>query len=379
MTTETIERNEIAGYVCPSCRMVFSALRETNGNGVVCPGCNALLKFSSKNESVKEISIVETFGEDSSDIPSNEVYSTTPEELLSDIIEDDFGKQSGDINRDFSLKLIFPLIIFSIFVLGTVSYVIFRPARAISRDLVKSNTDLDNVTNNDDQENNSIESTVEVYSYDPEDEFQVERVKSFLSEWYGTKSIDEKLSLVKQTEGIKTKMERYYKWYPSPESELKTVSSAFDLTSAPGYACFTCLTEDYESRRGVLEYSEESILLDWESYVAYCEMTWAELAEKKPTKPVKLRVLASSGNYYNNNFSDEYKWRAVTLENPNEEDVIYGYVEHNSAIEHLMFNFGNANKQNLIIEAHFLPNEESGNQLIIKKVVQEGWLERKNQ
>jgi len=64
------------------------------------------------------------------------------------------------------------------------------------------------------------------------------------------------------------------------------------------------------------------------------------------------------------------------LESLNEEDVLYGYVAINSANEQRIFNFGNIDKQSLILEVFYLPNEESGNQVMINKVVQHGWLEQ---
>jgi len=83
------------------------------------------------------------------------------------------------------------------------------------------------------------------------------------------------------------------KWSIIINHFLATVNGISDLVTVPGYVAYSSLTEDYKRHSGLIKYSKDSLLLDWESHVSFSEMTFTELAEKKPTEPVKLRVVAS--------------------------------------------------------------------------------------
>ena len=372
MTTETIENNEVAGYVCPSCRMVFSAPREIDGSGVACPGCGVLLRIPPKNGTIKEIEVVEK----QTEIPLEADTASKPskrKKQISHTREDEFGSQDSLQGGDFSLKLIVPVLVFSLLILGAIGYLFLRPTETTP---VIVDTGPENIENRIEEEVGPSLEKEEQYRFDEDDEAHVERVEAFISEWHSAVSVDEKLKFVRPVEGIREKMEHYYKSFPDSGSKLKTVRGISNLVTVSGYIAYSSQTEDYKNHSGLIKYSKDSMLLDWESYVSYSDMTFDELAEKKPTEPVRLRVIATVGNYYNNNFSDETKWKAVKLENLNEENVIYGYVALNSANEQRIFSFGNNEQQSLIVDVFYLPNEENGNQVMIDKVVQNGWLEQ---
>ena len=374
--TETIEKNDAAGYVCPLCRIVFSTLPDLQGNGVMCPGCQSLLRVPSLNDKVSEINVVaeevaKSAQRTAREIPTNHSSDVLPVHENSEYRDD-----------DFSLKLIIPILVLSLVTLGGVGYMFLRPAsstkvKMLNEETVPSNSTIAVIGGKEDEEiQESVDLVTEGYKYDPSDEAQVKRMEDFLIAWYDADSIDKRLALVRPTEDIKEKMTRYYKKYPPAMVNLKSLETVKELVNLPGYLAINCETSDYKRDIGIVEYSKDSILLDWESYVVYSEKTWSELATQKPTDPVRVRAYAKVGHYYNNHFGDERKWRAVSLENPNEEDIIYGYVEINSANEQRIFNFGNTDSQPLILEIYYPPNAESTNQVYIGKVIQDGWFEQ---
>ena len=375
--TETIEKNDAAGYVCPLCRIVFSTLPDLQGNGVICPGCQRLLRVPSINDNVNEINVVAEEVVKNAQGAAREIPTSHSSDVLS--VHENSEYREGD----FSLKLIIPILVLSLVTLGGVGYMFLRPAASSSKmkmlneETVSSNSAIAVVRDKEDEEiQASVDLVTEGYKYDPSDEAQVKRMEDFLTTWYDADSIDKRLALVRPTEDIKEKMTRYYEKYPPAMVNLKSLEAVTELVNLPGYLAVNCETSDYKSHVGIVEYSEDSILLDWESYVVYSEKTWSELATQKPTEPVRVRVYAKAGHYYNNHFGDERKWRAVSLENPNEEGIIYGYVEINSANEQRIFNFGNTDSQPLILEIYYPPNAESTNQVYIGKVIQDGWFEQ---
>jgi len=351
--------------------MVFCAPSGLEGNGVVCPGCETLLKVPAEKDITKTIEVVEKASKSADLEPSPEESSKIRKKRSSHSVEDEFG--GGDFQgSDYSLKLILPLLALSLIALGGIAYMFLRPSKEFPPNIASSEEKVKSVGEN---EGDTV-SEEDNYIFDPRNKHDMARVESFLKEWYSAKTVEERLKLVRPVDGIKEKMERFYELFPSTNSELKELSGVRDLISLRGYVAYTCLTEDYATSSGIISYTKDKMLLDWESFIAYSDMTLAELADKKPTEPVKIRAVASAGQYYNNNFNDESIWRAVILENPNEEDIIYGYVKINSANEQIMFNFGKSATQSVIIEVKYLPNEENGNQVVIDKVIQSGWLVR---
>jgi hypothetical protein len=103
-------------------------------------------------------------------------------------------------------------------------------------------------------------------------------------------------------------------------------------------------------------------------------MSWQELAEKKPTEPVRLRVTASRAFFYNNEFADERQWQSVSLDSPNEEESIYGYVKRGSATFQRMFTFGLSDNKRVVLDVYFPEGAKQGNQVFIDGVVGDGWL-----
>ena len=145
MTSEIIDENEVTGYVCPSCRMVFAAIPSSNGNGVICPGCESLLKIPSESDQVAEIKVIEN--------PSTVTPAVSPtKQVLS--FEDESSKESSEeqlaySGNDYSLKFIVPLLTLSLIVLGGVGYLFLRPSVNTDKAVTGSLLDLDTQTNQD--------------------------------------------------------------------------------------------------------------------------------------------------------------------------------------------------------------------------------------
>jgi hypothetical protein len=89
---------------------------------------------------------------------------------------------------------------------------------------------------------------------------------------------------------------------------------------------------------------------------------------------VGVRVTAKRIFYYNDEFTDDAKWQAVSLNSPNEQVDIYGYVLRNSATFQRLFNFGLSDNRKIILNVFFPEGAKKGNQVYIDSVVQDGWV-----
>ncbi len=390
MTTETTERDSLAGYICPSCEVMFAILCNQSGDGVACPSCESLLRIPAAEEKDKEAFVKEDLQSvvyQGQGVTKNDQYvNSTRERQYSSNGQSETNSEAQPIDeqKQGGLERVLILLVITLFGLGCVVYFALKPNKTNKRIPVDGQT-VSNVQSNIEEadlggsssggEGELVTESDEgdSFKYDRSDDVQVARVEAFLKSWYEAKSIDEMLELVRPSDGLKNKMLRHYELHPVNLSELREVGRVKDLPGEDGYITYYCETQNYKKRFGVLQYSQDSILLDWESYVAYSEMSWVELIKKNPEFPVEVRARVKGTHYYSGEFSDEQKWRSVRLLNPNETDILYGYVLRGSADELRLFDFGNSNNLAFVLNVKYPPGSEGSNQLLIDKVVKKSW------
>jgi hypothetical protein len=66
--------------------------------------------------------------------------------------------------------------------------------------------------------------------------------------------------------------------------------------------------------------------LDWEAFVGYSSVGWADYRKLKPQTPIWLRTVISAGDYYNYEYSDKARFLCVKLTSPEGNFKLYGYV-----------------------------------------------------
>ncbi len=386
VTTQSIHPKNIAGYVCPSCRMVFSLPQDMDGNGATCPGCDYLLTIPSREDGVSELGVSGT--------QYNRVKSKGTRNSKLNVLTPQRSLQAGEHHEwadspqehgDKVLKIMIPIAIVSLLLIGGLGYFLLVENNDVPND--RTNTIVDTVTVDPtivdpvivDPDGSGTKAhdgndTQGIYIYNSEDDDQVARLNEFLKVMFAAKTVDEMLPHVRPVENIREKMVKFYKGETLSQSPLKELNFAQNTPDYPEYLTFRSQTQDYSSHFGVLKYSKDEILLDWESFVAYSDMSWEELAEKKPTKSVRVRVTATRAFYYNEEFTDEAKWQAVSLNSPNEGDAIYGYVQKGSATSQRLFNFGLSDNRKVVLDVYFPEGAKEGNQVFIERVVQQGWV-----
>jgi hypothetical protein len=115
--------------------------------------------------------------------------------------------------------------------------------------------------------------------------------------------------------------------------------------------------------------------VDWETSSGYQHESWADLAARRPTAPVLLRCVIERGDYFNFEFSDPEKWLCFKMRYPRGPVTLYGYAERRSTLgAHLDGLLEFHPYAGVAIEAAFLPQSRSNNQMQIVKLVHEAWL-----
>lgn len=76
----------------------------------------------------------------------------------------------------------------------------------------------------------------------------------------------------------------------------------------------------------------ERLVIDWESFVGYGEMSFEELISSRPSKPVMVRALVRVDDYYNFEFSDSKKLLSIKLTSPDGDSFVNAYCERDSVM-----------------------------------------------
>lgn len=385
VTTEIMEKSNLAGYICPSCRMMFSALRNHSGHGVACPGCECLLRIPALEEKVKKLTVSEqpldTASEKLREAGAMQFKNSAREDQFYDREEGEPGSEDKLIDvypeSATSLKLVIPIVVILLGLLGGIGYLFMGFNKMDNTIATNGQANLQEIGTGaffvGDGESLTDEDLEVGFQYDPDNEVHVSRLEAFLKSWYEADSIDKMLKLVRPVDGLKEKMIRHYGLKPAEFSEFRVLRLVQNSEGEKGYIIYMCVTRNYKKSYGMLQFNEDSILMDWESYVAYSEMSWGELIENNPEDPVMVRVNAKRANYYNGAFSDDEKWQSVQLMNPNESDLLYGYVLRMSGDATLLFDFGNSDNSAFVLKVKSPSGAKDSNQLLIDEVVKKGW------
>ncbi|MDA7536270.1 leucine-rich repeat protein [bacterium] len=126
----------------------------------------------------------------------------------------------------------------------------------------------------------------------------------------------------------------------------------------------------------IVDGEEESYLIDWESWVGYCDYTPEKMRMEKPDKPFLMRVLVQPASYYNYEFSDDGKWRSLGLELKDSIYSFLGYVERDSEQDkrfRVMMKGGKVVA--CMVRVAYPTGSRSKDQVEILEIVGSGWLQ----
>ncbi len=199
------------------------------------------------------------------------------------------------------------------------------------------------------------------------------------------KSIDEMLPYVRNAESVRPLMERHYGLRgvePTPFSRIgpleeSTVVNGFLVTPVytTGFRALPIGVDDSEPPR-----------VDWESFVAYCEIPIAQFRKARPTAPTLLRVRLRADSFYDGEFDDPDVYASFRILGSDEKTAFWGYLRRDSpAYSRLLGeNVGTLQDEFLAtIRAHYpesaaaaAPEDPSASRIIIDEFLATGWIRR---
>ncbi len=210
---------------------------------------------------------------------------------------------------------------------------------------------------------------------------EVVQAVALLDQYWATPAWRDRLRMVVAPERVSALMKDFYETQkavdPVPTGLLSKARYSIDGTDILYFRYNgnrASGTLEVAMRRG----SEGRYLIDWESLVGYGEMSFADLREQRPSKPVLLRVFARQFEYFNFEFSDATKYHCVKLSSENGEQAIYGYVERNTTlgdwIESSLATTGPSGAMGFTVKVAFPPKAQSNQCVHLLQVVASRWI-----
>jgi hypothetical protein len=187
-------------------------------------------------------------------------------------------------------------------------------------------------------------------------------------------TLEELLPLIRDGERMKPKLIAHHPDGKINAPGLSRFNPSGHVSYKDSFAAVSILTPDFESKQLAFVDGADGLKIDWESWVGWSEMPWQNLSESRPTRPVLIRAMMKSVNYYNFNFADESKWRSYRLVSPDGEHMLYGYAERNSLLDQRLQPREQSTSVAVTVKIRFPDEGDTRNQVMIDDYITDGWI-----
>ncbi len=358
-------------YVCPACRLVFKFPDGTDEQGACCPACHQVLQIPDHRSSgILPIPDVSSPTKGPKRIRKRRKRSRSNEDLSWE------KESSPKLVRKGRRKRKPPIFtIISIIITGGLLAWLF-----VTEERTKKPKSDATVAAPVVMPPNQPQPQPQTKTPELDTEF-FERHATFIAKaeelarkFLSAQSVEELRPLVRNPD---TTIPRIMKLHPDGKIDmggLLTFNPADQFRKSGEFISVTVRTKNYDERTMVFAETADGIRIDWESWAGWCEMEWEEFMAVKPTTGTLFRVKLNNTNYYNFNFSDEARWRSYTLLSHDEKYRIYGYVESGSQAATDIGEAVEPGDRFFTLSLKFPENAESNNQVIIERVISNGWI-----
>ncbi|GAA5478600.1 hypothetical protein [Haloferula helveola] len=187
------------------------------------------------------------------------------------------------------------------------------------------------------------------------------------------KDPEEALKWVRHPEKTRKRMETFHEGRFRSKG-FRSVSLAEVFPRGDDWAKILVEVEDF-TRVPMWLVKDDGWKVDWESWVGWSPTSWEKIRERRPTGPFKLRATVSPVIYYNFRFKNETEWACYALASPDGESTIYGYAPRGGEVHSSLGAVDTVRGSRMLLEVRYPDNSASDNQVLIDRVVCEGWLD----
>ena len=204
-------------------------------------------------------------------------------------------------------------------------------------------------------------------------------VSEALENFLNSEDLETKIDLSRSSNRVSQLMRSHYKNNNDGPIAYRRISLAGEEGTGiiDGFYIIKVSFPDFSIIPVVLALEENKIVVDWESFVGYSELTLKEFISNKPEEPKLFRLHANSDDYFNFQFSEE-EYRCLYLRNPEDTESVYGYIKRGSVADGQLSRIAESGQsiRFLTLKLRYPKKIGGNNQTIIDEIVTSGWLIR---
>ncbi|MDB6131849.1 MAG: hypothetical protein JWM59_92 [Verrucomicrobiales bacterium] len=220
----------------------------------------------------------------------------------------------------------------------------------------------------------------------------VQDARVVLKRFLAAGSIDQMLAEVRHPEITRPRMERYFANRKITPLGIRNESASWGEVSVDGKNFISNAMEldDFDIRSVSLElFPGGPPKVDWESFVNWSDIPWADFLSHPPDDAIEFRVSAVQDDYYSGAFAGrEFDMLCFKLRSPKKSqyEFCYGYCDKNSEVGSQILVMQRRARQarkvdekgkpmaNCLLRLRFTPEGKKYNQVMIEKMINQGWV-----
>ena len=188
------------------------------------------------------------------------------------------------------------------------------------------------------------------------------------------------LPLLREPDRVAPLIKRFYNsenpWIPLPLARRPDLS---DLKVHRNFVAFQLPLTNFGTQAIALEQTPDGFRIDWESFVGYSDLSWADLRRTRPRQPVLLRAVVKPSDYFNMDFPSAGTHRCYQVSDIHSDHVLYGYVPVGSDVEvQIQKILLTAPEVHAVLRVRYPEKSTSDRQLEITEVLEKGWIFRED-
>jgi hypothetical protein len=363
-----------SAYVCPACRLVFKYPDNDREQGVACPACLQVLQIPEPNST--EFAFMPD-KRDLGSVPEKKIRKRHKNPQRQDQISWENVKIPKLVRKGRRKHNHMPMLIASIVSsIGLLAWLLFFVLGTDKHENEPSTTPntsvevIEPAPPSDSKLNKPDTGTPYLEENSPTTNEAENLARKFLS----AQTVEELRGLIRHPE---VSIPRIMKLHPDGRINLgglQKFNPSQEIRQSGNLISTNVRTNEFDERVIVFVITPEGMRIDWESWEGWCEMSWEEFMSTRPAEGKIFRVKLNDTNYYNFDFLNESKWKSYTLLSRDEKQQIFGYIERNSALEPELAGTQKSSDRFLTLSLKFPPNSTSNNQVIIERIVSDGWV-----
>ncbi len=164
----------------------------------------------------------------------------------------------------------------------------------------------------------------------------IDRIEAATRRYFATTDPITLSGLSRQPERVAPLIASYYQDKPILPNRVASTLQLQPLTldRRADFWMHTVQFEDKKTRKVILEIVDSGDpKVDWEAFVGHQPMKWDDFARERPTGvAMDFRVYLEPDHFFSHEFADASRWKCFRLTTLQNEETLFGYVEHGSPI-----------------------------------------------